>query len=101
MQRRRQICAVLLTAFLLTTLVAAMLPSATARADLMAVGTGLSLSWDRTLQPTTSSFLTIPITDTNTPTDSRTISGWSLGIRIVPEGGATGTISFDVATIQY
>jgi hypothetical protein len=69
-----------------------------AHADLLSVGTGLTVTWDRTAQPSGSAVMTIPIFNSNT-SDPRGLAGWTLAIRIVPEAGATGTLAF--GTFSY
>lgn len=49
---------------------------------------------------TQSGTITIPIFDTNSGTPV-TMLDWSLGLRIVPLGGATGTVTIDQSSIAY
>jgi hypothetical protein len=78
---------------LLTLVASFAIAPALAHADLLSVGTGLTITWDRTSAPSGSAVMTIPILNSNT-SDPRGLSGWSLAIRIVPEAGATGTLAF-------
>ncbi|HEX4131025.1 MAG TPA: PEP-CTERM sorting domain-containing protein [Pirellulales bacterium] len=77
-----------------------LLVGSSAQADLMDVGTGLTLTWNLGSQPTVSNYLTVPIINTNT-SDPRQLSGWSVVLHVVPEAGATGTITIDAATVAY
>jgi len=70
--------------------------TSTARADLVSVGTVGTNNLNAGGQSGT---ITVPIfNDTGT---SATILAWTLGLRIVPMGGATGTVTIDEASIAY
>jgi hypothetical protein len=70
-----------------TTLV--LIGSSVVRADVINLGTGLSLNWT-----SSSDFLTIPLTN-SAPSGTQILAGWDLKLQIVPQAGATGTLSFN------
>jgi hypothetical protein len=74
---------------------------ATARAaDSIRLPTGLNLNWNINSQPSGSDFLVIPIAN-DSPSGSPILAGWDLNLEVVPEAGATGTLSIDSATVAF
>jgi hypothetical protein len=69
-----------------------------ARADVIQIDTGLSLSspWTRSGATSISPSFVIPIQNTLNTTNS--FNGWSLALEIVPEAGASGTVTINAAT---
>ena len=70
--------------------------TATARADLVNIGAIGTITMTANTQ---SPSITIPIYDANTAVASNLVA-WSLGLRVVPLGGATGTVTID-STFGY
>lgn len=72
-----------------------------ARADLLSVGAGSwsdvgtgTETWNRGTSPSGSLSITIPVLNGTSPgSQTATMFGWALGIEIVPQTGATGTLT--------
>jgi hypothetical protein len=67
-----------------------------AKGGSLALGTGESLSWTPSTQPSSPTF-TVSVENPGGAVTEQVIA-WSLGLAIVPEAGASGTASFATAT---
>lgn len=69
-----------------------------ARADIIALTTG---GYTDTIFPSsTSSAMTVSLTNSNV-TGTLPLAAWSVGLRVVPTGGATGTVSVNTGSLAY
>ncbi|HEY5312456.1 MAG TPA: hypothetical protein VIK18_08040, partial [Pirellulales bacterium] len=78
-----------------------LLLAGTARADLLSVGAGSwsdvltgTETWNRGAAPSGSLSIAIPVLNgTSAGSQTATMFGWALGIEIIPEAGASGTLT--------